>query len=72
MSTSHQSPIFCDNCSLLALAVLDGAPLCIRCLQSELALSEDPNHVNKISPLEFELLRLNGAMDEPPLPSEFS
>lgn len=48
----HQhSPIFCDNCSLLALASLDGAPLCIDCLQEELIKRNDPRLVDKICPL---------------------
>ena len=46
-------PMFCDNCSLLALAVLDGAPLCLDCLLDELKNSTDSNPISKVQPLNL-------------------
>lgn len=46
-------PVFCDKCALLALAQLDGAPLCADCLLSQVErLSSDA--IERIGPLELE------------------
>lgn len=46
-------PIFCDNCSSLSFAELDGAILCAKCLLSAIAAAADPTAVRRISPIEF-------------------
>lgn len=51
MTGKYQSPIFCDHCSLLALAELDGAPLCAECLLDEIKKTDDPKLLLKIHPL---------------------
>ena len=46
-------PIFCDCCSTLALAELDTALLCERCLLQALDRSTDPRLFEKIRPLQL-------------------
>lgn len=50
MKTAH-SLQFCDNCSSLALAVMDSAPLCLSCMVEELKKSDDKHLIYKIQPL---------------------
>jgi hypothetical protein len=39
---SHASvPVFCDECNALAVAILDGAPLCMKCLTETLQQHQD-------------------------------
>lgn len=46
-------PVFCDKCALLALAQLDGAPLCADCLLSQVERSSG-DAIERIGPLELE------------------
>ena len=55
MNTIYHPPIFCNNCPLLAVAELDGEPLCMNCLQEELANSNERSPLNKIGPLPLEV-----------------
>lgn len=54
MNTFNKPPVFCDNCSKFALAMLDGAPLCEKCMKTALGQSKDPKYVNNIQPFCFE------------------
>jgi hypothetical protein len=36
MKTESCVPVFCDDCNCLAVAILDGAPLCMKCLTAAL------------------------------------
>jgi uncharacterized Zn finger protein (UPF0148 family) len=49
----RQAPIFCDNCSTLAFANIDGAVLCAQCLEKELKLHVGNKGRANIEPLEF-------------------
>ena len=53
MNKIHELPIFCDNCATLALAVLDGSPLCEHCLMEAVHRSKDREISLKIAPLQF-------------------
>lgn len=53
MNKIHELPIFCDNCATLALAVLDGAPLCEHCLMEAVHLADDREIARRIAPLQF-------------------
>ena len=64
MNKQYQTPIFCDNCSLLALATLDGAPLCLDCLQAALKGISNPKMFGKINPLKSEHQRQREAFQE--------
>jgi hypothetical protein len=46
-------PVFCDYCSSLSFAELDGEILCAECLLSAIAAAADPTAVRRISPIEF-------------------
>ena len=46
--------IFCEKCSCLALARLDGVPLCTRCLMSIVAVPYGKD-IAKITPLILSL-----------------
>ena len=47
-------PIFCDNCSTLALAELDSSPLCEKCLFELLEKNgNDPKLLGELRPLVF-------------------
>lgn len=46
-------PIFCDRCSTLALAELDTALLCERCLLEALDHTTDPRLIEKVRPLRL-------------------
>jgi hypothetical protein len=46
-------PIFCDNCSALALAELDAAPLCERCLVKAVDRAKSVHIISQIEPLKF-------------------
>jgi len=54
MNIIKHTPIFCDNCSSLALAELDRAPLCERCLLASVRGSSALTLIKKIAPLSFE------------------
>lgn len=45
-------PIFCDNCSCLALAELDDAPLCGSCLINALPKGATVEGI-RVAPLQF-------------------
>ena len=67
MNELYQMPIFCDNCSSLALASLDGAPLCAACLEAAIdQLDDSAVSRARIEPLAFEALPLKRV----PVPSE--
>jgi hypothetical protein len=51
----HKPPIFCDNCSSLALATVDDAPLCAECMMAALALADQQNEPAEIMPLQIQL-----------------
>ena len=46
-------PIFCDNCSALALAELDAAPLCEKCLAKAVDRIDGIHLASRIEPLKF-------------------
>ena len=56
MKEASHPPIFCDQCATLALAMLDGAPLCAKCLMAEVECKDAPL-VNRIEPLRFDYIR---------------
>lgn len=45
--------ILCRRCQVLALANLEGVPLCPSCLVKALKSSQDPYLVSKIKPLQL-------------------
>ncbi len=47
-------PKFCDNDPYLAMAILDGTPLCTKCLLEEVENSPDQNIMNKIRPILYD------------------
>jgi len=53
METLYQPPIFCDHCPTLALAMLDIAPLCEKCLKTAVDQSTDSGIFEQIKPLVF-------------------
>jgi hypothetical protein len=53
MVPTIQPPIFCDECASLALAILDSAPLCAKCLEKTLEKGA-PSLRDRIEPLTFE------------------
>ena len=53
MNEHQDVPIFCDNCPELALALLDGAPLCDRCLKRVVLNDSSLGSMEKIEPLRF-------------------
>lgn len=53
MSRRSQPPIFCDDCASLALAMLDDAPLCAKCLRESLGKAVNPCDT-RIEPLELD------------------
>ncbi len=59
MNAINQPPIFCDNCSTLALAELEGAPLCEHCLLDALRDSRDLSFIDGITPLRFQTMSAN-------------
>jgi len=61
-------PMFCDNCSYLAMAVLEGAPLCMGCLMEELKSSSNPSLVNEVKPLDLDPIDFKEASRNPRLP----
>lgn len=46
-------PLFCDNCSSLCFAELDGAILCAECLLAAVATAGDKGLLRRIVPIEF-------------------
>jgi len=56
-------PLFCDNCSSLTFAELDGEFLCAECLLAAIAAAGEPGLTRRISPIEFIL----PAAAEPPV-----
>jgi len=46
-------PVFCDQCPLLALALLDGAPVCTECLAAALASEGIDALAGRVEPLRF-------------------
>ena len=46
-------PLFCDNCSSLCFAELDGAILCAECLLAAVADEGDTGLLRRIVPIEF-------------------
>ena len=51
----NKPPIFCDNCSSLALATVDDAPLCAECMMAALALADQQNEPAEIMPLQIQV-----------------
>ncbi len=49
----RKPPIYCDNGPTLALAELDGAPLCAECLIRAIRVNDGRRSVAKISPLDL-------------------
>jgi hypothetical protein len=58
MTKYHDLPIFCDNCSALAMAELDTAPLCEKCLLRAVNRSTDLEIAERIEPLKFNVIPL--------------
>ena len=54
MTILRTVPIFCDTCSCLALAELDGAPLCTDCLLSAVRDRNPEETTATIAPLTLE------------------
>jgi hypothetical protein len=46
-------PLFCDNCSSLCFAELDGAFLCAACLLAAIAKEGGTTVAHRIAPIEF-------------------
>ena len=55
-----QMPIFCDNCSNLALAELDCSPLCLTCLSSHITKAKSPSMIRQTKPLSVGKTRITG------------
>ena len=53
MTSISKPPIFCDDCASLALATLDDAPLCAKCLQKILDRNQG-KLMDRIAPLIME------------------
>lgn len=51
--TSSRTVLFCDNCSCLALAVLDSQYLCAGCLMNAVASCRDGEAIQRITPLDI-------------------
>jgi hypothetical protein len=45
--------VFCDDCSSLALAELDGAPLCEACILAAVAGATEHSLAGRIAPLHL-------------------
>jgi hypothetical protein len=58
MTKYHDLPIFCDNCPALAMAELDTAPLCEKCLLRAVNRSTDLEIAERIEPLKFNVIPL--------------
>jgi hypothetical protein len=56
----NQLPIFCDNCSNLALAELHHSPLCLTCLLCTIEKSKDPTIIRKTQPLGISGTKIRG------------
>ena len=52
MKSLPKSPIFCERCTSLALAVLDGVALCETCLFSQVSTMPLQTKAPRIEPLE--------------------
>jgi hypothetical protein len=59
----YTSPIFCDNCANLALAKLDDAPFCLRCLLAVIKKSDNPSLIKKTQPLGTSEIEIKGIID---------
>ena len=55
-----QMPIFCDNCSNLALAELDCSPLCLACLSAHISKAKSPSMIRQTKPLSIDRMRIMG------------
>lgn len=53
-------PIFCDNCSNLALAELDCSPLCLTCLSNHISKAKNPSIIRQTKPLSVHQTRIWG------------
>lgn len=53
MNDFEYPPVFCDNCSTLALAKLENAPLCEECLIKSVMSAQQDDITEKITPLFF-------------------
>jgi hypothetical protein len=51
--TPPKPPIFCDHCATLAVAELDGAPLCTDCILVELAGDAEATFAGRVTPLHL-------------------
>jgi len=71
MSTKryNELPIFCDNCPRLALAELDAAPLCDKCLMQAIDITDETHLASRIAPLKFNEPR-TFAKSSPALPED--
>ncbi len=70
MSTCKKPPVFCDNCSSLALAEADGAPLCAGCLTAFVLAAPSAQMAEQIVPLELKPTPFLHAVDDDPAPIE--
>ena len=57
---SASETIFCRKCRALALANLEGVPMCPACLMVAVKTSRDPYLVSKITPLQVARYRVRG------------
>ncbi len=58
--TNENVPILCEECRILALAYLEGIPLCPNCLMAAVRTSADPYVLGKITPLFISRTNLKG------------
>ena len=58
MQRDDQMPVFCDHCSMLCLAELDGELLCAECLMAALASLGEYGAIGRI--VSLEALRVAG------------
>ncbi len=63
MAPISRPPIFCDDCASLALATLDDAPLCAKCLQALLSRSDSAT-LKRIEPLQFDTPPMSCSLGE--------
>ena len=53
MNNPRQAPLFCDNCSSLAMAELDDMLLCAECLLLAVSSTRDKQLTARIKPLRL-------------------
>ena len=56
----NQLPIFCANCSNLALAELECSPLCLTSLSNHISKAKSPSMIRQTKPLSAGKTRVMG------------